>query len=428
MVASQAPTRRRFVIAAMLFVSVVISYLDRSNLSIVTPELATALHLTPLRMGLVFSGFGWSYALLQIPASRFVDQVNPRNLYFIILSLWYVATCALGFVSGFAMLFSLRVLIGAFEAPSYPINSRVAATWFGENERASAIGFYTSGQFVGLAFLTPLLSWISTTLGWRSVFACTGITGLIWAIVWFAFYRDPRKFLGVNQAEITLIAANGGIPDISERALASKGFVWNDLQNLLSSRKLWAMYIGQFGLVSVQWFFLTWFPAYLVTYRHINLRSGGLATLPFLGAFVGVLSGGFISDMLLRRGASITVARKVPIIFGLLLSTSIIGANYVEKPIYLTFFFTCAYFGSAFASITWSLVSTIAPERLMGLTGGVFNFVGNLAAIVVPLVVGWLIRGTDFTRPLIFVACTALVGALCYIGPVGKIERIRGFA
>jgi len=132
--------------------------------------------------------------------------------------------------------------------------------------------------------------------------------------------------------------------------------------------------------------------------------------------------------MLLRRGASLTVARKVPIIVGLLLSTSIIGANYVDRPLYLTFFFTCAYFGSAFASITWSLVSTIAPERLIGLTGGVFNFVGNLAAIVVPLVVGWLIRGTDFTRPLIFVACTALLGAVCYIGPIGKIERIRSFA
>jgi ACS family D-galactonate transporter-like MFS transporter len=412
----------------MLFVGVVISYLDRSNLSIVAPELATALHLTPMRMGFIFSGFGWSYALLQIPASRFVDRVNPRNLYFIVLVCWSAATCSLGLVRGFAMLFALRVLIGAFEAPSYPINNRVAATWFGENERAGVIGLYTSGQFVGLAFLTPLLSWIGATFGWRSVFAWTGLAGLLWAIVWFAFYRDPRKFPGVNEAEIMLIAANGGIPDLSERSARANGFVWDDLKIVLSHRKLWAIYIGQFGLVSVQWFFLTWFPAYLMTYRHIDLRSGGLATVPFLGAFLGVLSGGFLSDLLLRRGASLTVARKVPIIAGLLLSTSIIGANYVERPLYLNFFFTCAYFGSAFASITWSLVSTIAPERLIGLTGGVFNFVGNLAAIVVPLVVGWLIRGTDFTRPLIFVACTALLGALCYIGPVGKIERIASSA
>jgi len=427
-VGSQTATHRRFLVAAMLFVSVVISYVDRSNLSIVAPELATTLHLTPLRMGFIFSGFGWSYALLQIPASRFVDQVNPRFLYCVVLVCWSIATCALGLVSGFATLFALRVLIGAFEAPCYPINNRIAATWFGENERAGAIGFYTSGQFVGLAFLTPLLSWISTTFGWRSVFGWTGLVGLIWAAVWFATYRDPRKFPGVNAAEIALIANNGGIPDLSERTASSKSFVWSDLRIVLSHRKLWAMYIGQFGLVSVQWFFLTWFPAYLMTYRHIDPRSGGLASLPFLGAFVGVLSGGFVSDLLLRQGASITVARKVPIIFGLLLSTSIIGANYVERPLFLTFFFTCAYFGSAFASITWSLVSTIAPERLIGLTGGVFNFVGNLAAIVVPLMVGWLIRGTDFTRPLIFVASTALLGALCYIGPVGKIERIRNFA
>ena len=212
--------------------------------------------------------------------------------------------------------------------------------------------------------------------------------GLIWAIVWFAVYRDPRDFPGVNQAEIDLIARNGGIPDLSDKVATSKALLWDDLKLVLSRRKLWAMYIGQFGLVSIRWFFLTWFPAYLVTYRHIDLRAGGLATPPFLGAFVGVLSGGFISDWLLCSGASLTVARKVPIIFGLLLSTSIIGANYLGKPLYLTICFTCSYFGSTFASITWSLVATIAPERLIGLTGGVFNFVGNLVAIVVPVVVG----------------------------------------
>lgn len=425
MVTAGTVTHRRFTVAAMLFVGVVISYLDRSNLSIVGPELSGALHLTPVRMGFVFSGFGWSYALLQIPASRFVDRVNPRWLYFVVLALWSFATCALGLVNGFAMLFCLRVLIGAFEAPVYPINNRVVATWFGENERAGAIGFYTSGQFVGLAFLTPLLSWINTSFGWRAVFEWTGAVGLIWAMVWFAIYRDPAKFWGTSQAEIDTIAVNGGIPDLSERVAEREAFFWADLKLVLSRRKLWAMYIGQFGLVAIQWFFLTWFPAYLITYRNIDLRSGGLATVPFLGAFVGVLSGGLASDWLLRHGMTLTAARKIPIISGLLLSTSVLGANYVDKPIYLTAFFTCAYFGSAFASITWSVVSTVAPERLIGLTGGVFNFVGNLAAIVVPVVVGLLIRGTDFTRPLIFVALTGLVGALCYLGPVGKIERIE---
>ena len=427
MVTTTVPTNRRVLVAMMLFVIVVINFLDRTNISIVGPELTSSLHLDAVKMGFVFSGFGWTYALLQIPASRFVDRVNPRFLYFIVLGLWSLGTFALGFVSSFAFLLALRLLVGAFEAPAYSINNRVVVTWFGENERASAIGFYTSGQFVGLAFLTPLLSWVALSFGWRAVFIFTGLIGLIWAAVWFQVYRDPKDFHGINRAEIDWIEKNGGIPDLSDRLIESKKLVWSDLKIVLSRRKLWGIYLGQFGLVSTQWFFLTWFPTYLVTYRHLDfMRSGLLAGIPFFGAFLGVLSGGFLSDWMLRRGINLTIARKVPIIFGLLLSTSIIGANYARSPFYVTVFFTSAFFGSGFASITWSLVSTIAPERLIGLTGGVFNFIGNLAAIAVPIAIGFLVRGQDFTRPLIFVAGTALIGALCYLGLVGNVERVAG--
>jgi ACS family D-galactonate transporter-like MFS transporter len=422
-----AASSRRFLVAIMLFVIVVINFLDRTNISIVGPEVAGALHLNAVKMGLVFSGFGWTYALLQIPASRFVDRVHPRLLYFVALGFWSLGTFALGFANSFVSLLALRLVVGAFEAPSYSINNRVVATWFGENERAGAIGFYTSGQFVGLAFLMPLLSWINVAFGWRAVFICTGLVGLIWAVVWICLYRDPKDFRGVNQAEIDWIAQNGGIPDLSERIVQSKELIWSDLKTVLSHRKLWGIYIGQFGLVSTQWFFLTWFPTYLVMYRHLDfMKSGLLASIPFFGAFVGVLTGGFLSDWMLRRGAGLTVARKVPIIVGLLLSTSIVGANYVLSPISVTVFFTCAFFGSGFASITWSLVSTIAPEHLIGLTGGVFNFVGNLGAVVVPVAIGLLIHGQDFTRPLIFVSATALIGAFSYFGLVGRIERIAG--
>lgn len=427
MVTSLLGSNRRFLVAGMLFVIVVINFLDRSNLSIVSPQLTTALHLDPVKMGLVFSGFGWTYALLQIPASRFVDRVHPRLLYFLVLCLWSLGTLALGLVSSFAMLFALRLMVGAFEAPSYPINNRVVTTWFGEKERAGAIGFYTSGQFVGIAFLTPLLAWIDLTFGWRAVFLFTGTIGLLWSVVWFSFYRDPKEFRGITEGEILRIAQDGGIPDLSERAVQQHSMLWSDLKVVLSRRKLWGIYIGQFGVVATQWFFLTWFPTYLVKYRHLDfMKSGLLASIPFLGAFVGVLSGGFLSDWMLRRGVSLTVARKLPIIFGLLLSTAILGANFAVRPVWITACFTCAFFGSGFASITWSLVSTLAPERLIGLTGGVFNFIGNLAAIVVPIAIGFLIHGQDFTRGLAFVSATAMVGALSYLLLVGSIERVAG--
>ena len=213
----EAPSQRRFLIAMMLFVIVVINYLDRSNISIVGPQLSRTLNLTPIKLGVVLSGFGWTYVALQIPCGWLVDRVHPRYLFGCILGLWSLATLSLGLATGFVGLLFLRLAVGAFEAPAYPINNRVVTTWFGEDERAGAIAVYTSGQYVGLGFLTPLLSWIDLSYGWRAVFAVTGAVGLTWAVVWYVLYRDPADFPGVNQAEIDHIAARGGIPDLSQR-------------------------------------------------------------------------------------------------------------------------------------------------------------------------------------------------------------------
>ncbi|MDT8266271.1 MFS transporter, partial [Roseomonas sp. DSM 102946] len=176
---------------------------------------------------------------------------------------------------------------------------------------------------------------------------------------------------------------------------------------------------------STLWFFLTWFPTYLVQARGMDfVKAGFLASLPFLAAFVGVLCSGVLSDALVRRGASLGFARKAPIVTGLLLSIGIIGANFVDSPAAVIAFLTLAFFGNGLASITWSLVSAIAPQRLLGLTGGVFNFVGNLSGITVPIVVGYLARDYGFSAGLTYVAALALIGALSYIFVVGKVERL----
>jgi ACS family D-galactonate transporter-like MFS transporter len=410
----------------LLFITVVINYLDRSNLAIAAPGITAELHLDPIQLGLLFSAFGWTYAALQIPMGWLVDRVQPRLLYGSALLLWSIATLSLGFVGSFIGLLALRLAIGTFEAPSFPINSRVVTTWFQESERAGAIGFYTSGQFVGIAFLTPVLFWLNDHDGWPSIFIATGLVGAVWAVVWFLVYRDPPEFPGANAAEIKLIADGGGLPDLSRRVAARAAFRWSDLGYVLSRRKLWGIYIGQFGLNCTAWFFLTWFPTYLVKYRHMDfLKAGFVASVPFLAAFAGVMASGFVSDWMLRRGASLGVARKTPIVAGLLLSTVIIGANYVHGAVAVTAFMTLAFFGNGFASITWSLVSSVAPERLIGLTGGVFNFAGNMAAVSVPIVIGYLTQGDSFTAPIVFVAAMALIGALAYIFMVGKVERLE---
>ncbi|NKI72130.1 MFS transporter [Collimonas pratensis] len=424
--AAPAASRKRFLIMLLLFVTVVINYLDRSNLSIAAPELMRELAIDPVHAGWVFSAFGWTYAAMQIPGGWLVDRVAPRVLYALALALWSLATICLGFIGSFVGLFALRLLVGALEAPAYPINNRVVTTWFPERERATAIGFYTSGQFVGLAFLTPLLAWLQQRYGWHMVFVSTGLTGVAWAAIWYLVYREPRQFKGANQAEIELIRAGGGLVDIAQASSMQKpGFSIADLKLVLSRRKLWGIYLGQYAVNSTLWFFLTWFPTYLVKYRGMDfIKSGFLASLPFLAAFLGVLSSGVFSDWLIRKGASLGVARKVPIIGGLLISTSIIGANYTDSTAWIIVFMAIAFFGNGFASISWSLVSSLAPAKMLGLTGGVFNFIGNLAAITTPLAIGFLVSGNSFAPAITYVAVMALVGALSYILLVGKVERI----
>ncbi|MGO9895321.1 MAG: MFS transporter [Bryobacteraceae bacterium] len=424
---AQQPTRTRFVIMALLFGSVVINYLDRANLSIAAPLLGKDLAIDSVKMGLVFSAFGWSYVFCQVPGGWLVDRVHPRKLYAILIALWSVATALLGFSSGLAMLIAFRLAIGALEAPSFPINNRVVTTWFPEGERATAIGFYTSGQFVGLAFLTPVLMYLQVHLGWRSVFVSVGLLGIVWAAAWYIIYRGPLNYRGANPAEIEMIRRGGGLVDLSEQnaASASRGFNAGDLGQVLSKSKLWGLYVGQYAATSMQWFFLTWFPTYLVQYHGISFqRAGLLVPLPFLGAFCGILCSGLVSDFLVRRGFSLGVARKMPIVTGLLLSTSIIGANYVRTPNLIITFMILAFFGNGLASITWSLVSAVAPKRLIGLTGGVFNFIGNMSSITVPVVIGSLARGGDFSLALTYISGMALIGALSYILVVGKIERL----
>ncbi|GAB3466145.1 MFS transporter [Azotobacter salinestris] len=422
----QAPSRSRFFIMLLLFVTVVINYLDRSNLAIAAPLLSRDLGIDPVQMGLVLSAFGWTYAAMQIPGGWLVDRVPPRALYALAIGLWSLATLLLGWVGSFVGLFFLRLAVGALEAPSYPINNRVVTTWFPESERASAIGFYTSGQFVGLAFLTPLLIYLQQTFGWQMVFFITGGIGVIWALVWYAVYREPADFRATNDAELALIREGGGLVDLGQRKPRDRRFDWGDLRFVLSKRKLWGLYLGQYALTSTLWFFLTWFPTYLVQYRGLDfIKAGVLGSLPFLAAFCGVICSGLVSDWLVRRGLSLGLARKMPIIGGLLISTSIIGANYVESPGAIIFFLALAFFGNGLASITWSLVSALAPERLLGLTGGVFNFIGNLSAVSVPIVIGLLVQGDDFTPAITYIAAMALLGALCYGVVVGKVERIR---
>lgn len=420
---AQKPTFMRYGVMLMLFVSVVITYLDRSNLSIAAPAMRAELGIDTIHMGWILSAFGWTYAFCQIPGGWLVDRVPPRFFYPAILILWSVATVGLGVAGSVAALIAIRLCIGLLEAPSYSINNQVVTSWFPDRERAGAIGFYTSGQFVGLAFLTPVLLFLAESHGWRAVFYTTGVGGLVWGLFWLAMYRNPRQSRA-NEAEIAHIESGGALTELGGKTKTHASFA--DFLTVFQYRKLWGVYIGQFAVTSCQWFFLTWFPTYLIEFRHLSfVKSGLYASVPFLAAFLGVLCSGFLSDRMLRGGLSLGVARKTPIIAGLLLSSVVMGANFVDSPVYVVGFMALAFFGNGLASIGWSLISSVAPRRLIGLTGGTFNFISNLSGITTPLVIGYLAEGGNFAPGLTYIAVVAVIGALAYILMIGKLERVK---
>ena len=419
-------TKKRYNILALVFITVVINYMDRSNISVAAAAITEELELTKVQMGLIFSAFAWTYSSLQIPGGIIVDYVKPRILYPIMLVLWSVSTLVQGFVSSLTALIGCRMAIGVFEAPSYPCNNKIVTSWFPEKERASAIAVYTSGQFIGLAFLTPALILIQNAMGWRGLFIVSGIIGIVWAVIWYGLYRDPENHDSVSKDELNHIEEGGGLINHITIEKEERKFDWNDLYKAISYRKLWGVYLGQFCLGSLFIFFLTWFPTYLVEYRGLDfIKSGFLASVPFLAAFVGVLLAGFTSDALVRKGYSNEFARKAPVLLGMLLSISIVGANYTDNTTLIIFFLSLAFFGNGLASITWVFVSLLAPKKMIGLIGGVFNFVGGLAAAITPIVIGYLAEDGDFKPALIYIGTLAFLGFCSYLFLVGKVERIE---
>ncbi|MEM1144801.1 MAG: MFS transporter [Pseudomonadota bacterium] len=405
---------------ALVFVSVVINYMDRTNISVAASAISEDLSLTSVQMGVVFSAFGWTYALFQIPGGLTVDIVKTRLLYPLILIGWSLATLVQAFVSGIAGLVGCRMAVGVFEAPSFPCNNRIATVWFPPEERATAIGIYTSGQFIGLALLMPALNYLQAVFGWRGLFLVSGGIGLVWAAVWYLTYRDPDDQESVGQDEGRLVSVSSDGAAQHDKAISARDFA-----TVFSNRKLWGIYLGKFCLGGTLIFFLTWFPTYLVEYRGLGyVRSGFLASVPFLAAFCGVLVSGLISDYLLRRGWSNEFARKTPVVLGMFLTTAIVGANYTDSTFWVITCLSVAFFGNGLSSIAWVFVSFLAPPRLLGVVGGAFNFVSSLSAVLVPLVIGFLVVDGDFAPALAFIGALALLGACSFLFLVGTLERI----
>lgn len=420
--ATPRATRVRMGVLVLITLATALNYLDRSAMGVAKPELVKDLHISPEVMGLIFSAFSWTYAFAQIPGGIVLDKLGTRITYALSLGLWSLATLVHGFMTSVAGLVTARMALGIAEAPCFPANSRILSTWFPQSERARATGVYTVGEYIGLGLLIPLLAWIVAMWGWRSLFFIVGALGIVFALVWYRLYRDPEHSARVNQTELDMIAAGGGL------AAGGKSipFTWSNVGKLMRKRQILGASIGQFCSNSTLVFFLTWFPSYLAEERGMDfIKTGFAVSLPYIAASVGVMLGGVASDWLIRRTGSPSIGRKLPIVAGLLLCATMVAANFVDSNALVIVIMSVAFFGQGMAGLGWTLLSDVAPKPMIGLTGGLFNLCANLAGIVTPLVVGFVVGGTgSFYGALIYIGALGLVGAAAYIFILGPVERV----
>lgn len=426
------PGRVRFSIVAMLFAVTIINYADRATLSLAGPSLSRELGIDPLQLGIIFSAFGWAYVLAQLPGGWLLDRFGSKHVYFWAIVGWSLFTFMQGGVHLFhgsvavILLFLFRFLVGLFEAPSFPANARIAATWFPASERATAVSVYNSAQYFATVVFAPLIGWIIYRFGWPWVFYVMGGIGLIVALIWRFVIYDPAQHPRLSAEERTYIESGGALVGI-DAGHAERPPVVAGLKLLLSRRLLWGIYLGQFAINTLTYFFITWFPVYLIQQRGFSVLTAGFtASLPAICGFAGGILGGVMSDRLLAGGRSLSFARKLPIIAGMLISTTIVICNFVDAPWLVILFMSLAFFGKGIGALGWAVLADSVPRQYAGLGGGLFNMFGNLSSISTPIIIGYLVKQTgSFELALVFVAANAVLAVVAYLFVAGDIRRVE---
>ena len=251
---SDTKTQVRWVILAMLFMVTAVNYADRATLSIAGPVVAKDLGMNAAQMGFIFSAFGWSYVIGQLPGGWLLDRFGSKIVYAGSLLLWSFFTLAQGFVGFLAggvaimVLFALRFMLGLAESPSFPGNSRVVAAWFPRQERATASAIFNSAQYFATVIFAPLMGWITYSFGWPWVFGVMGGLGIILAGAWMKLVYSPKDHPKANRAEVDYIAAGGGLVDMDQAATKDEvgGAKWDYIRQLFGNRMMLGMFISQY--------------------------------------------------------------------------------------------------------------------------------------------------------------------------------------
>jgi sugar phosphate permease len=399
-----AVNKKRWFFVILILVGAVINYLDRSNLSVANTTIAKEFGLSPLEMGVLLSAFLWPYALANLPAGWLVDKFGPKKMFAWASGLWSAVTIATAFTNTYSLFYTMRVLLGVSESPFFPSAVKAVNNWFSKKDRGTPLAIINTGSQIANGIAPPLLTALMLAFSWKIMFIIVGVAGIVVMVVWLMTYRDPKK----NEIMVE-------VQKLSEAKETEAQVRWRDLFKFKST---WYMIIGNFGLVYTMWTFLTWLPGYLETDRGLSLmKTGWVASIPFLVGIIGVPLGGIISDYFIRKGFQPIKARKIPLVCGAIIAAiAVIPIPYVKDINTCVALLSLAYFASSVPTgVIWTLATDVAPKNMVASLGSIQNFGGFIGAALAPIVTGAVVQSTgSFEYVFLIGAVLLIVSAISY--------------
>ncbi len=407
----------RYGVLGLVLTLTAVCYLDRVCISTAATDIKADLDIDDAHWGLVFSAFTLAYALFEVPSGWLADRFGPRLMLTRIVVWWSLMTAATGLAKGFVSLLLLRALFGLGEAGTFPGIARVYARWLPERLHGRAFGLALMTAALGGAATQPLVVKLLKVMQWRMAFVVFGCVGVVWAVAWYAWFRDdPHDHRGVNEEELKLIGTN---PPIRHA-----GVPWG---SIFLNRNLFAMCAMYFGVIYGWYFYITWLPQYLQEARRFDKDTmGAVASWPLIGIAIGVALGGVLNDALSRR-FGLRVGRRVLAFVGLpLASLSVVGATFTAEPRVSALLLAMAA-GLAAAGVTpaWVVCLDIGGKHA-GVVSGAMNTFGNLGGALMSMVVGFHLQRThSWTAGLMSVAAFYLFALVCwcFIDPTKPIPE-----
>ena len=415
--------RRRWGIALLLGLGVLVNYFDRVNLSVSQDALHNAFGISTVTFGYLLSAYSWTYAAFQLPSGLILDRFGVKLVGRIGTLLWSVASFAAALSTGLAGFLSARLLLGVGEAPTFPANAKAVGYWFPTAERSLATAIFDSAAKLAPALGIPAIGLLLLRFGWRWSFAATGLVSLLYCVLFTLLYKNPSEDRWLSSPERDLILQGGAQPE--DRVRAAKGA---PLGYLLRQRKVWGLVLGFASYNYTFYLLLTWLPSYLSSTHHIDLRHSVFYTsVPWLFATVtDIVMGGWLVDKLVQRGRDASIVRQTILIGGTTLGLAVIGAAYAQTTASAIAWISLAIGGlSAASPVGWSIPSLIAPRESVGTLGGILNFGNQLSAIAAPIATGYIAQSThSFFWAFGAAAAFLVVGISGYGFLLGRIEVI----